>query len=99
MDINKKNVAVAEFKVLSRKPKILVISLKAGGVGLNLTTANHVFMAEGIEEVANTIKSRILQIQKCKMAIVKEAFRGSGSWGKGTNPKSIKNLKIMFTGN
>ncbi|KAG6874399.1 hypothetical protein C0995_015135 [Termitomyces sp. Mi166 len=128
MDINKKNVAVAEFKAPSRKPKILVISLKAGGVGLNLTTANHVFMmdcwwnaatenqaidrvhrigqektvyvthfiAEGMGEVANTIESRILQIQKRKMAIVKEAFRGSGPRGKGTDPESIKNLKIMF---
>ncbi|KAG5341638.1 hypothetical protein C0989_008396 [Termitomyces sp. Mn162] len=46
MDIKKKNAAVAEFRVPSEKPKILVISLKAGGVGLNLTIANHVFMMD-----------------------------------------------------
>lgn len=36
MDIKKKNAAVTEFKSPSRKPKVLVISLKAGGVGLNV---------------------------------------------------------------
>ncbi|KAF5385213.1 hypothetical protein D9615_001117 [Tricholomella constricta] len=116
MDIKKKNAAVAEFKSLSRKPKVLVISLKAGG----LTTANHVFMMDcwwnsatenqaidrvhriGQEKtvyvthfiVANTIEGRILQIQKRKTAIVKEAFRGAQS--AGADPESIENLKIMF---
>jgi DNA repair protein RAD5 len=46
MDIKTKAAAISEFKVDSRKPKILVISLKAGGVGLNLTNANHVFMMD-----------------------------------------------------
>ncbi|GLB43501.1 putative HIRAN domain containing protein [Lyophyllum shimeji] len=120
MDIKKKNAAIAEFKSPSRKPKVLVISLKAGGVGLNLTTANHVFMMDcwwnaatenqaidrvhriGQEKtvyvthfiVANTIEGRILQIQKRKTAIVKEAFRGTQ--GAKADPESIENLKIMF---
>ncbi|KAF8628247.1 hypothetical protein AX15_004022 [Amanita polypyramis BW_CC] len=46
MDIKKRNAAVAAFKAPSTKPNILVISLKAGGVGLNLTTANYVFMMD-----------------------------------------------------
>ncbi|KAF9011125.1 SNF2 family N-terminal domain-containing protein [Cyathus striatus] len=46
MDIKKKNAAVTAFKTPSRQPKILIISLKAGGVGLNLTTANYVFMMD-----------------------------------------------------
>ncbi|KAF9532114.1 SNF2 family N-terminal domain-containing protein [Crepidotus variabilis] len=46
MDIKKKGAAINEFKTSSRKPKVLVISLKAGGVGLNLTAANHVFMMD-----------------------------------------------------
>lgn len=33
-----------EFSEDSDSPKIFAISLKAGGVGLNLTNANHVFM-------------------------------------------------------
>ncbi|KAG5643141.1 hypothetical protein DXG03_001531 [Asterophora parasitica] len=120
MDIKKKNAAVAEFKSPSRKPKVLVISLKAGGVGLNLTTANHVYMMDcwwnsaienqaidrvhriGQEKtvyvthfiVANTIEGRILQIQKRKTAIVKEAFRGTQN--AGADSESIENLKIMF---
>lgn len=36
MDIKKKSTAISEFKSSSRRPKILVISLKAGGVGLNV---------------------------------------------------------------
>lgn len=37
MDIKKKNAAVTEFKSPSRKPKVLIVSLKAGGVGLNVS--------------------------------------------------------------
>ncbi|KAF8956086.1 RAD5-like protein [Flammula alnicola] len=118
MDVKKKSAAINEFKSTSRKPKVLVVSLKAGGVGLNLTTANHVFMMDcwwnaatenqAIDRVhrigqdrvvyvkhfivAKTIENRILQIQKRKMAIVNEAFRGSGK----ADPESIQNLKIMF---
>ncbi|KAH9486419.1 DNA repair protein RAD5 [Psilocybe cubensis] len=46
MDVKKKSAAVNEFKSFSRKPKVLVVSLKAGGVGLNLTNANYVFMMD-----------------------------------------------------
>lgn len=44
MSIKKKNEAVEEFCAPSRRPKLFIVSLKAGGVGLNLTAANHVFM-------------------------------------------------------
>ncbi|KAF8899229.1 DNA repair protein RAD5 [Infundibulicybe gibba] len=121
MDVKKRTAAISEFKAPSRKPKVLIVSLKAGGVGLNLTTANHmdcwwnaatenqaidrvhrigqektVYVKHFI--VSNTIESRILRIQKRKTAIVKEAFKGSGSSAKGpdTDPDSIENLKIMF---
>ncbi|KAI0316497.1 SNF2 family N-terminal domain-containing protein [Amylostereum chailletii] len=119
MDVKKRNEAVTEFKAPSRKPKILIISLKAGGVGLNLTCANHVFMMDcwwnaatenqAIDRVhrigqdktvyvthfvvEDTIEGRILQIQKRKTALVKEAFRGKG----GGDPESLENLKIMFS--
>ncbi|KAJ8084639.1 DNA helicase rad5 [Marasmius tenuissimus] len=122
MDIKKRTAAIAAFKKPSRTPKVALISLKAGGVGLNLTVANHVFMMDcwwnaatenqaidrvhrlGQEKsvyvthflVSNTIEGRIIQIQKRKTAIVKEAFRGSGN-GKA-NQESIENLKIMFGG-
>ncbi|TFY83512.1 hypothetical protein EWM64_g492 [Hericium alpestre] len=119
MDVRRRNEAVTEFKAPSRKPKVLIISLKAGGVGLNLTTANHVFMMDcwwnaatenqaidrvhriGQEQtvyvkhfvVEDTIEGRILQIQKRKTALVKEAFKGGKG---GTDPDSIENLNIMF---
>jgi DNA repair protein RAD5 len=37
MDVKKKSAAISEFKSHSRKPKVLVVSLKAGGVGLNVS--------------------------------------------------------------
>jgi len=45
-------------------------------------------------QIANTIEGRILQIQKRKTAIVKEAFRGKGA--SGADSESMENLKIMF---
>ncbi|WVQ72424.1 hypothetical protein IAR50_001976 [Cryptococcus sp. DSM 104548] len=37
---------VSEFGKKSAEPVVMLISLKAGGVGLNLTMANHVFMMD-----------------------------------------------------
>jgi SNF2 family DNA or RNA helicase len=39
----KREAMVDRFQQDPRAPKILILSLKAGGVGLNLTRANHVF--------------------------------------------------------
>ncbi|KAF8557658.1 hypothetical protein OG21DRAFT_1482121 [Imleria badia] len=124
MDMKKRSAAIAEFKQNERKPKILIVSLKAGGVGLNLTCANHVFMMDcwwnaAIENQAidrvhrigqertvyvkhfiieNTIEGNILEIQKRKTAIVKEAFRGTSKSGKA-DPESLENLKLIFGDN
>ena len=38
MDIKKRNEAVSGFKSASREPKVMIISLKAGGVGLNVSS-------------------------------------------------------------
>ncbi|PFH49678.1 hypothetical protein AMATHDRAFT_147130 [Amanita thiersii Skay4041] len=46
MDLKKRSAAVAAFKAVTMKPIIFLVSLKAGGVGLNLTAANHVFMMD-----------------------------------------------------
>lgn len=48
--------------------------------------------------MGNTIEGRILQIQKRKTAIVKEAFKGKGKGGGGEkhDAESVENLKIMF---
>jgi hypothetical protein len=37
MDMKKRGAAIAEFKAPSTAPKIMIISLKAGGVGLNVS--------------------------------------------------------------
>jgi len=36
MDVKKKSSVISAFKAPSNEPKILIISLKAGGVGLNV---------------------------------------------------------------
>jgi DNA repair protein RAD5 len=36
MDVKKRNAAIKEFREPSQHPKVLIISLKAGGVGLNV---------------------------------------------------------------
>lgn len=41
MDMKKRSAAIAEFRQNERKPKVLIVSLKAGGVGLNVM--NYVF--------------------------------------------------------
>jgi len=46
--------------------------------------------------VEDTIEGRILQIQKRKTAIIKEAFRGTQQQGGTADPESVENLKIMF---
>jgi SNF2 family DNA or RNA helicase len=37
MDMKKRGTAITEFKTPSSEPKIMIISLKAGGVGLNVS--------------------------------------------------------------
>ena len=37
MDVKKRNESIAGFKAASRSPKVLIVSLKAGGVGLNVS--------------------------------------------------------------
>ncbi|KAG9316777.1 putative DNA repair protein RAD5 [Chiua virens] len=121
MDMNKRSAAIAEFKQNERKSKVLIVSLRAGGVGLNLTCANHVFMMDcwwnaAIENQAidrvhrigqektvyvkhfiieDTIEGKILEIQKRKTAMVKEAFRGKNKSGK-TDSESLENLNLIF---
>ena len=44
MDVKKRSVAINEFKIPSRTPKVLVVSLKAGGVGLNVSVIYILFI-------------------------------------------------------
>ncbi|EGG17963.1 SNF2-related domain-containing protein [Cavenderia fasciculata] len=46
MTPNAKRAAVETFQTTNGEPRILLISLKAGGVGLNLTRANHVIVLD-----------------------------------------------------
>ena len=39
MDVKKRNESIAGFKAPSRGPKVLIVSLKAGGVGLNVSVS------------------------------------------------------------
>ncbi|KAJ3731911.1 DNA repair protein RAD5 [Lentinula guzmanii] len=46
LDVKRRHSVITAFKEISDRPKVLCISLKAGGVGLNLTVANYVFMMD-----------------------------------------------------
>ncbi|KAF8514339.1 SNF2 family N-terminal domain-containing protein [Hysterangium stoloniferum] len=46
MSVKNKAAAVEEFIKPSRSGKVFIVSLKAGGVGLNLTAADHVYMMD-----------------------------------------------------
>jgi hypothetical protein len=37
MDMKKRGMALDEFRAPTRRPKVLIVSLKAGGVGLNVS--------------------------------------------------------------
>jgi SNF2 family DNA or RNA helicase len=41
--VNQRDIMVRRFQEEPRSPQIFILSLKAGGLGLNLTRANHVF--------------------------------------------------------
>lgn len=53
MDLKKRQAAIKTFKDPNGpdgrpRPMVLLISLKAGGVGLNLTNANYAFMVSNL---------------------------------------------------
>ncbi|KAJ3983293.1 RAD5-like protein [Lentinula detonsa] len=108
LDVKRRHSVITAFKEISDRPKVLCISLKAGGVGLNMdcwwNSATAIDRVHRLGQdktvyvkhyiVNNTIEGRVLRIQKRKTALVKEAFRGAGK--DKEDPDSIENLKIMF---
>ncbi len=48
MDIKKKNEAILSFKESSQEPKVLIVSLKAGGVGLNVSSGPQAFLTKDL---------------------------------------------------
>jgi len=102
--------------------RIFLISLKAGGVGLNLTTANKVFLIDpwwnpaaeeqAIDRVhrlgqtkdvevirivaADTVESRIIEIQNRKKEIFDMAINKMGSTRRETREQRLNELKELF---
>lgn len=51
MSQKKRSQVIQEFQSSSAdSPDIMLLSLKAGGVGLNLTAASHVFLMDPVSE-------------------------------------------------
>ncbi|KAL5535720.1 RAD5 [Sanghuangporus sanghuang] len=71
-EIKKRHQIITEFNNPSRAPKVFMLSLKAGGVGLNLTSANHVFMMDCWWNAAteNQAIDRVHRIGQEKMVFV-----------------------------
>ncbi|KAE9527327.1 hypothetical protein AGLY_013025 [Aphis glycines] len=117
--ILKRNKIIKDFDKPNGGPQILLLSLKAGGVGLNLMAANHLFLmdvhwnpqmeAQASDRVyrvgqkkqvniykficANTIETRILNIQSQKLQIAKNLFEGSSAI---SSKITLDDLKQIF---
>ncbi|XP_050057917.1 transcription termination factor 2-like isoform X3 [Aphis gossypii] len=117
--ILKRNKIIKDFDNPNGGPQILLLSLKAGGVGLNLMAANHLFLmdvhwnpqmeAQASDRVyrvgqkkqvniykficANTIETRILNIQSQKLQIAKNLFEGSSAI---SSKITLDDLKQIF---
>lgn len=46
LDVSERSEIMRKFNENPQKPQIMLLSINAGGVGLNLTGANHVFFIE-----------------------------------------------------
>ncbi|KAL5242997.1 hypothetical protein ACI65C_010407 [Semiaphis heraclei] len=117
--ISKRNKIIQEFNNPNDGPQILLLSLKAGGVGLNLMSANHMFLidvhwnpqleAQACDRIyrvgqtkpvylykficANTIETRIVNIQCNKLKIAENLFKGTSSV---SSKLTIDDLKQIF---
>ena len=77
-----------------KAPRVLLLSLKAGGVGLNLTAANRCYMIDRVHRMGQarevevvrfiareSIEGRMLRVQERKMAVAGTLGVGQGSGG------------------
>ncbi|KAI0756307.1 SNF2 family N-terminal domain-containing protein [Daedaleopsis nitida] len=109
MDIKKRNEAVSGFKAPSRDAKVMIISLKAGGVGLNMdcwwnaATENqaidrvHRIGQVKTVYVTHFIVSGTIEGRILQIQKRKTAIVTEAFKGKrDSDPESIENLKIMF---
>jgi len=58
MDVKKKAAAISAFKAPSDAPKVLAISLKAGGVGLNVSHNSHNYRC--VTDVGSSLHRQIM---------------------------------------
>ncbi|THH08085.1 hypothetical protein EW145_g2943 [Phellinidium pouzarii] len=86
----------------STNPKVMLISLKAGALGLNLTVANNVYLMDPIGQkkkvhvyqliAENTVESKVIDIQEKKKKLVNEAFSGIKNTD---NPRQKKEARMQ----
>ncbi|KAJ6469390.1 SNF2 family N-terminal domain-containing protein [Mycena sanguinolenta] len=97
MSVKERSAALVEIDQNPRKTVILV-SLKAGGVGLNLTSCNHVILVDMCGtprwrlKIDNTVEDRILQLQEKKRQLTKMALSGDQIKNKGLNMDELLRL-------
>ncbi|XP_039573945.1 transcription termination factor 2 isoform X3 [Passer montanus] len=85
---------VEEFNNNPKGPQVMLVSLLAGGVGLNLTGGNHLFLLDMHWFVCEgTVEEKILQLQKRKKGLAQHVLSGKGeTFAKLT----LADLKILF---
>jgi superfamily II DNA or RNA helicase len=86
----------------SEDKRIFLISLKAGGLGLNLTAADYVFLLDRIGQknnvftykfiTKNTVEEKILMLQQSKLRLAQELITTEESFVKNLSKEDIQSI-------
>eukprot|EP00064_Thunnus_orientalis_P014794 superscaffoldBa00002629_g14841 len=92
MSQKKRAQVIQEFQSSAAdSPSIMLLSLKAGGVGLNLTAASHVFLMDPFI-VKDSVEENMVKIQRQKQDLVEKAFGSTNTDRKTSRIDDIKAL-------
>ncbi|XP_031412074.1 transcription termination factor 2 [Meleagris gallopavo] len=84
---------VEEFNNNPKGPQVMLVSLLAGGVGLNLTGGNHLFLLDMHWFVCEgTVEEKIVQLQTKKKGLAQQVLAGKGE----TSKLTLADLKTLF---
>lgn len=70
MDVKKRNTTITHFKEPSRKPKVMIISLKAGGVGLNVSGVAKLDVGLKFFSLQLTVANHVFMVGSRKLVVV-----------------------------
>ncbi|KAI4898108.1 hypothetical protein NFI96_015372 [Prochilodus magdalenae] len=85
---------VEEFNTNPKGPQVMLVSLCAGGVGINLTGGNHLFLIDMHWFVCEgTVEDKISSLQEKKKELAQKVLSGTGS---SFTKLSLADLRVIF---